>query len=97
MSSPDPVQALEGELSEEERELLDTLAAGIVKRGMTPVAVFFLESMKPLGYVGAQLMVFLRPVIQTIWSNPMTYDRLAGILERRGSLELLLRRIEARQ
>jgi hypothetical protein len=53
--------------------------------------------MEPLGYVGAQLMVFLRPVIQTLWSNPMTYDRLAGILERRGSLELLLRRIEARQ
>lgn len=97
MNAIDPVQALEASLSSEDRELLDKLADGVVRRGMTPVAVFFLESMKPLGYVGAQLMVFLRPVIQSIWSNPATYDRLAGILERRGSLELLLRRIEAKQ
>lgn len=97
MSAMDPIQALEDSLSEEDRELLDKLAEGVVKRSMTPVAVFFLESMKPLGYVGSQLMVFLRPVIQSIWSNPATYDRLAHILEKRGSLELLLRRIEARQ
>ncbi len=97
MSGIDPMQALEDSLTEEERGLLDKLAEGIVKRRMTPVAVFFLESMKPLGYVGSQLMVFLRPIIQSIWSNPSTYDRLAGILERRGSLELLLRRIEAKQ
>lgn len=96
MSSTDPICDVEAQLSNEERELLDKLADGIVSRKMTPVAVFMLESMKPLGYVGSQFMLFLRPIVQSIWSNPVTYDRLTKILERRGSLELLLRRIEAR-
>ena len=72
------------------------LAEGIVKRRLTPAAIFFLESVKPLGYVGSQVLLFFRPIIQTLWSNPHTYDTFASILERRGSIELLLRRIEAK-
>lgn len=90
------VEELESSLSEEERELLDRLADGIVKRRLTPAAIFFLESVKPLGYVGSQVLHFLRPVVSTIFPNPMTYDRIARILERRGSIELLLRRLEER-
>lgn len=87
---------LEAELTDEERDLLDRLAEGIVSRHMTPVAVFFLESLKPLGYVSSQLMLFLRPMVQTVFPQPLTYDLVARILERRGSIELLLRRIEER-
>lgn len=93
---PDPMHDLDAKLSEEERELLDKLADGIVKRRLTPAAIFFLESMKPMGFVGSQVLIFFRPIIQAIWSSPTTYDQLARILEHRGSIELLLRRIEAR-
>lgn len=88
------VVALERSLSEEERELLDELAAGIAKRRLTPLALFFFESMKPLGYISSQILHFFRPVVSMIWRDPTRYDRLASILERRGSLELLLRRLE---
>ncbi len=86
----------DADLTEEERAFLDELADGIVRRRLTPAALFFLESMKPLGYVGSQMMIFLRPMISVVWTNPARWDRLHAILEKRGSIELLLRRLEAR-
>jgi hypothetical protein len=86
----------DADLTEDERALLDELADGIARRRLTPAALFFLESMKPLGYIGSQMMIFLRPMITVIWSNPTKWDQLQGILEKRGSIELLLRRLEAR-
>jgi hypothetical protein len=90
------VATLESELSEEEREMLDSLADGIVSRRLTAAALFFLESMKPLGFVTSQVMHFFRPIIQVVWTSPVRYDQISRVLERRGSIELLLRRLEAR-
>ncbi len=90
------VQALEASLDDDQRALLDDLADGIVRRRLTPAALFFFESMKPLGFIGSQAMVFFRPIISIIWSDPVRYDQLQTVLEKRGSIELLLRRLEAR-
>jgi len=90
------VAELEAALSEEERAMLDDLAERIVHRRMIAPALFFLESVKPLAFASSQVMHFFRPIVQAIWTNPLTYDRVAQVLERRGSLELLLRRIEAK-
>ena len=54
------VAGLEAALSAEERGFLDELADGIASRRLTPAALFFLESVKPLGFVGSQAMVFFR-------------------------------------
>lgn len=93
--SDDPAK-LEAELSDEDRALLDGLADGIARRRLTPAALFFLESMKPMGFVASYMMLFLRPIVSVIWSDPARWDRVAALLERRGSIELLLRRLEAR-
>lgn len=87
---------LEAALTEEERAFLDKLADAISTRRLTPAAIFFLESVKPLNYVASQMLVFLRPMIQIVWSDPQKYDQVVALLERRGSIELLLRRLEAR-
>lgn len=87
---------LEAALTDEEKQFLDDIADRIAKRRMTPAALFFLESMKPLGWMGSQMMYFFRPFVQALWSDPKTWDRVAKLLERRGSIELLLRRLEAR-
>jgi hypothetical protein len=84
------------DLTEDERKLLDDVADGIARRRLTPAAMFFLESVKPMGYVGSQMMIFLRPMISVVWSNPARWDQLQAILEKRGSIELLLKRLEAR-
>jgi hypothetical protein len=88
--------ALEAKLSSDDRIFLDELADGIVRRRLGSAALFFLESTKPLGFLGSQVMVFLQPIVGTIWSSPARWDRLQKLLEIRGSVELLVRRIEAR-
>lgn len=92
----DEVDALEGALGDDDRAMLDEFADGIAGRGMVAPAIFFLESMKPLGFVTSQVMHFFRPMVQVVWTDPVRYDRLARILEQRGTVELLLRRLEAR-
>jgi hypothetical protein len=87
---------LEGSLSGDERVFLDELAEGIARRRLTAAAIFFLESVKPLGFVGSQVLYFLQPLVRVVWPEPHRYDQLARLLERRGSIELLLRRLEAR-
>jgi hypothetical protein len=87
---------LEAALSDEDRAFLDKLADGLARRRLTTAALFFLESMKPLGFLGSQAMIVFRPLVSVVFSSPDTYDRLIRILERRGSIELLLRRLEAR-
>jgi hypothetical protein len=87
---------LEAALSDDERAFLDKLADGLARRRLTTPALFFLESMKPLGFLGSQAMIMFRPLVSVVLSSPDSYDRLARILERRGSIELLLRRLEAR-
>ncbi len=91
----DPAR-LEAALSDEDRALLDSLADGIVRRRLTPAALFFLESMKPMSFLGGYTMMFLRPIVAVIWPDPQRWDRVAALLERRGTIELLLRRLEAR-
>lgn len=86
----------EKDLAKEEAELLDELADAVAKRKLTPAAVFFLESVKPLGWLGSQLLVFFRPIVSVIWHDPIRWDRAQKILEKRGAIELLLRRLEAR-
>jgi hypothetical protein len=96
MIDDERVQELETSLSDDERALLDDLADGIARRRLTAAALFFLESVKPFGFISSQVMVFFRPMIEIVWANPQRYDLVIQILSRRGALELLLRRLEAR-
>jgi hypothetical protein len=89
-------EELESSLSEDDRAFLDKVADGIVRRRLLTPTLFFLESMKPLGFLGSQALHFFRPIVSVLFSSPDSYDRLTRILERRGSIELLLRRLEAR-
>ena len=95
MKEPE-VDALEAALSDEDRAFLDELADGITNRRLTAAVLFFLESIKPLNFVASSAMVVLRPVVSIIWSNPVRFDRVQRLLEQRGGIELLLRRLEAR-
>ena len=85
---------LENELSQTDRNLLDQLAKGIARRRMIAPAMFALESMKPLAFASSQVMVMLQPIVAALWVDSATYNRVTRLLERRGTLELLLRRLE---
>ena len=87
---------LEARLSDEDKALLDALADGLATRRLTSAALFFLGSMEPLNFVTSAMLVFLRPIVSTVWSDPKRYDQVTRLLEERGAIELLLRRLEAR-
>lgn len=83
--------ALEAALSDEERALLDGLADGLARRRLGTVAILFLDSAKPLGFVASQLLHAFHPIL-----GGRSLERVARLLERRGAVELLIRRLEAR-
>ena len=76
-----------------EAEIMQRLAAKVVEWQMTVPAILFLESVKPLNYIGAQAMVFFEPFVQTLF-NLKDYDTLRIMMEKRENVELLLLKIE---
>ncbi len=81
-------------LPAEEDAVLEKVATKVVARGMAVPAILFLESVKPLNYIGSQAMVFFEPIVQTIF-NFKEYDTFRSALEKRESIEILLQKIEA--
>ena len=84
-----------GPLTEEDRKLLVRLATAVVIRRMAGPAILFLESARPLNYIGSQALVFLRPFLEPFF-NPGDTRRLTEILERREGLRALVQAIEAK-
>jgi len=81
---------------EDPKMLLDRIAIAVVSRGLTAPAVLFLESMKPLSFLGGQLMAFLSPFLHMV-TNASSYDLIAEALEKRENVEYLIQRIEHHQ
>jgi DNA repair photolyase len=80
-------------LPEEEDAIIDKLAKKVVERGMAVPAIMFLESVKPLNFIGAQTLVFFEPIIQTVF-NFKDYEAFRTALEKRETIEIILLRIE---
>jgi hypothetical protein len=79
---------------EEDAALIEAVAERIVRMGMAAPAIFFMESAKPLSYVGSQALVFLEPFVKSVL-NLASYDRFVALLEDRHSIEILIQRVEA--
>jgi hypothetical protein len=76
-----------------DEEIIEAVAGRIVRMGMTAPAVFFLESSKPLAYVGSQALVFFEPFVKS-FLNFAHYDRFVALMENRENVERLIRRVE---
>lgn len=79
-------------LEAEDEALLGRLAEEVARRRLQAPAVLLLESVRPLNFVGSQAMVFLQPFVPAA-----SWGRLAAILERRSSIDFLVRKIEIRR
>ncbi|RKX24929.1 MAG: hypothetical protein DRP45_07105 [Candidatus Zixiibacteriota bacterium] len=82
-----------GILPEEQEAVIVKLARKVVDKGMTVPAIMFLESVKPLNFIGSQVMVFFEPVVQAVF-NISDYDNLRMALEKRETIEIMILRIE---
>ncbi len=73
--------------------LLRRVAAAIVGRGLAAPAVLWLDSLRPLSFLGSQAMHFLTPLARLVASGD-AFGRLAVVLEERAHLDRLLQHIE---
>ena len=80
-------------ISQSDRELISNLAAKIVRHGMAMPAIFFLEMVKYMSFIGSQLMVFFGPVI-TAFIQSESYYKITHLLEERQNVEFLMLEIE---
>jgi len=88
-----PDKGKQSPLLPQEDALLDKLARKVVEKGMSVPAILFLESIKPLNFIGSQVLVFFEPIVQTLF-NFKDYDTFRTSLEKRESVEILLLKIE---
>ena len=78
---------------DEQQDLLEKLAQWIVRRNLTTPAILFLETGKPLNFLGSQLLIAFSPFVQAFFKGEK-YHKLALILEKDENVELLLQLIE---
>ena len=79
--------------SEEQIQVINRLARRIVRLKLGMVSLLFIESVRPLNFVGSQLLHFLSPFVHAFGSFS-DYHQLATLLEDRRSIDLLLEAIE---
>jgi len=80
-------------LTPRQDEILTKIAQKVVHWKMSVPAILFLETMKPLNYVGSQMMAFFEPMFQAVFSWK-DYDEFRSMMEERGTVEKLLQKIE---
>ena len=78
---------------EEQREVLEKVAVQITRRRLGTVAIFALESIRPLTFLASQALVVLGPIVQSLLSLK-EYDVLCDALENRGNIDWLIERLE---
>jgi len=88
-----PKAAGTGARTPEDDRLFDRIAEATVRYRMTVPAILFLESVKPLSFVGSQALYFFEPMVRAIFTVP-DYERFAALMERRENFEALLVAIE---
>ena len=77
-----------------QEEAVERVCAEIRRRHLTAPAVLFLETFRPLSYVGSQVLHFFRPIVSAVLDGE-SIRHFAEFLERRGSVDHLVERIEA--
>ena len=80
-------------LTPEQDEVLEKVAKKVVEKRMTVPALMFIESVKPLNFIGSQVMVFFEPIVQTIFDFK-GYTTFREAIEDRENVEILMQKIE---
>ncbi len=78
---------------ERRTEIITRIARKTVDLRLTPIAIVILETIKPLSFLGSQLMVFFQPIVTAIFPF-YQYEEIAALFEDRKNIELLIQTIE---
>ncbi|MBT5365950.1 MAG: hypothetical protein HOI88_00325 [Phycisphaerae bacterium] len=81
------------EPNEKQKNALDMLCRGIIRRGLTTPAIIGVEMGRPLNFLGSQTMHFFTPLISAFVPTE-SWSAVAEFLEHRGSVDWIRNRIE---
>jgi len=88
------MENIEFEVTEERKKILiNKIAQKVIDYRLSPVAIIFLESSKPLSFLGNQFMIFMQPFYRALFSF-REYEEIAAMLEDRSNVEALICEIE---
>ena len=78
------------------QDTISCLADKIIKNKLSVPSVFFLELVKPLSFIGSQLLHFCSPVLSPFF-KPGQLEQWADTFESREDIEHLILEIENRE
>ena len=88
------MEYIEFEVTEERKKfLINKIAQKVIDYRLSPVAIIFLKSSKPLSFLGNQFMIFMQPFYRALFSF-REYEEIAAMLEDRKNVEALICEIE---
>jgi len=74
--------------------LIDKVAKFFAERRMGAPAILFCESMRPLNFIGSQVMYMITPFVNVIFQG-REFEEFAAIMNERENMDLLIKRIDA--
>lgn len=74
-------------------EICTKVAEKVIQFRVAPLAIIFLETIKPLSFMGSQIMVFFNPFVGAFTTGPL-YDEMTAFFEERSNIESLILKIE---
>jgi hypothetical protein len=81
------------EVTEKDLQILDKAVEFIVKRNLEAPAIFALQSLIPLSFIGSQTLVVMQPFLDP-FTGVENFNQIVKILEHRDGVELFIQRIE---
>lgn len=73
--------------------LIDKAARFLVERKLTPAALMTIESLRPLNFIGSQIMYMIMPFAE-IFFDSRQFQEFAALMENDEYIKLLLDRID---
>lgn len=77
----------------DEPTLIEEIAQRVVREGMAPAAIVFLESSKPVSFITGQAAIVATPILGG-FVEPRRIERYAELFSSRAFIERLIQRIE---
>jgi len=81
---------------EDEEELIMKIAQNIHKYGLDMAAIFMIESVKPISYIGTQMgRLFISPFLPVLGENiGISGEKFLRVFEKRDNMERLIKAVE---
>lgn len=92
-TQPDLRSLTDIEGNEDYSELIARISKAIVIRQLTVPAIIFFETIKPLSFLGNQILIFSNPIVSLI-VTAKDYYKFVRMIEDRDNIEKLIKGIE---